>query len=149
MTALDLDPEARNVVVACADLVGRAGARGFQIGYLHDDVPADQAGWYAHAQYRGARITADNHRGPVEAAEALARRLLTGAKCRCGRLVALSRSGAVAFDGTVVADGSRWTVADARSAGQCRWERRGARWEPSCPVPGGRPSRRQGGGRRG
>jgi len=36
----------RDKVVACADLVGRSGARQFQIGYLNDEPPH---AWYAHA----------------------------------------------------------------------------------------------------
>lgn len=126
---MNLDQDA---VIACADLVGRAGATEFQIGYLHDDVPADQAGWYAHAQYKGARITAEDHPGPAEAADALACQLLAGARCRCGRLVALSDHGAVAFEGQM-ADGSTWSVEEARAAGQCRWRRVGPRWEMGCP----------------
>lgn len=53
-----------DIVTACADLAGRSGARDFEIGYLHDDVPVEQAGWYAHVQYQGTRITvADQHGG--------------------------------------------------------------------------------------
>jgi hypothetical protein len=124
-----------DAVVAAADLVGRAGAREFEIGYLHDDVPVEEAGWYANAKYRGTRITEENHRGPTEAAEALARRILTGARCRCGKLVALSDDGAVAFDNVTMADGSKWSAKKARKAGQCRWTRVGKRWEPSCDMP--------------
>ena len=148
---------------AAVDLVGRTGAREFQVGYLHDDVPVEEAAWYAHAQYAGARITEEGHRGPVEAAEALARRLLTGAKCRCRRLVALAAAGAVGFDGAQMADGSTWTLAEQRAAGQCRWTRIGARWRRGCeddpeqPTPFPRPApnraqrraeRRRGGGPR-
>ena len=133
-----LSPTERDQVIACADLVGRAGARQFQIGYLHDDVPIDRAGWYAHAQYRGARITVADHPGPAQAAMAFAEKLLTGAKCRCGRLVALSPGGAVAFRQTRMADGSEWTAQEAAKAGQCRWRLAGDRWEPSCPVPANR-----------
>jgi hypothetical protein len=138
-----LEGEAGNVVIACADLVGRAGARQFQIGYVHDDVPVDQAGWYAHAQYRGARIQVTDQRGPAQAADALARRILTGAQCRCGRLAALSADGAVAYEDVAMADGTRWTAAEARAAGQCLWRRLGQRWEPSCPTPSDRPTRRE------
>jgi len=109
MTAADYVNE--DIVIACADLVGRAGAAGFEIGYLHDDVPAEEAGWYAHAQYRGARITAEDHRSPTAAALALAERLLRGATCRCRQLVTLR-------DGV---DG-------------CRWRLIGQRWEPGCDV---------------
>lgn len=100
-----------DVVTACADLVGRAGASGFEIGYLHDDVPAEDAGWYAHAQFQGARITAADHRSPTGAALALAERLLSGATCRCRRPVTLSDR----MDG-------------------CRWQLVGQRWEPGCDV---------------
>jgi hypothetical protein len=100
---------------AAADLIGRTGAVSFQVGYLHDDVPAEQAGWYAHAQYRGARVTAEDHRNPVDAAEALARRLLTGGKCtKCGKLISLGDSG----------------------PDSCRWTRMGKRWEAGCQVAG-------------
>ncbi|WP_433225501.1 hypothetical protein [Actinomadura formosensis] len=121
-----------DALLAAVDLVGRTGATNFQIGYLHDGVPADQAGWYAHAQYRGARITAEDHRHPVEAAEALARRLLDGAKCaHCGGLVALSDDGAMAYN-TRLVDGTRWTVEQATAAGLCHWRRVGPRWERGC-----------------
>lgn len=126
-----------DAVIATADLIGRAGATSFQIGYLHDDVPVAEAGWYAHAQYRGARLIVEDQPGPTEAAEALARRILTGAKCRCGRLVALSDDGALAFDGVLLTDGSRWTVDDAKKAGMCRWTRIGRRWVMGCQVSPG------------
>lgn len=119
---------------AALDLVGRTGARSFELGYLHDG-PVEQAAWYAHVQYRGARISVENRHGPVEAAEALARRLLTGGKCTgCGRLVALSDTGAVAYRSAVMADGTRFTAEDAAAAGQCRWRRVGARWEMGCTA---------------
>src|SRR5690348_5749143 len=124
-----------DALIAAADLVGRSGAKGFQIGYLHEDVPAEQAGWYAYAQYQGARITTEEHRGPVEAAEALARRLLEGGKCtRCGGLIALSSKGAVFYPDAVMADGSRFTLKQAQASPQCRWSRQGRRWVPGCAV---------------
>lgn len=122
----------QDAVVATADLVGRTGGTEFEIGYLHDDVPTEEAGWYATAVFRGAKIIEDDHPGPTEAAEALARRLLSGARCKCGALVALSDSGAVAFDNVTMADGSRWTAEQAQRAGQCRWTRMGARWKRAC-----------------
>lgn len=102
-----------NVVVACADLVGRAGARSFEIGHIHENVPADEAGWYAVAYYQGGRIQTDEHRSPILACMALAERLLSRGTCRCRRPVTLS---------------------DSRP-GCCRWRLIGARWEPSCDVP--------------
>lgn len=101
-----------DAVEACADLVGRAGASGFQIGYLHDDVPIEDAGWYAHAQYRGARIMVEGRRSPSEAALALAERLLRGAACRCGKTVTLTDN-----------------------SNGCRWRLAGKRWEPGCDAP--------------
>jgi hypothetical protein len=101
-----------DVIVACADLAGRAGASGFEIGYLRDDVPHEEAGWYAHANYRGTRIMVDEHRSPSAAALALAERILAGAECRCRRPVTMN-------DGTP----------------GCRWRLVGRRWEPGCDAP--------------
>lgn len=119
-------------MLACTDLVGRTGAKEFQLGYLHDEPPHQ---WYAQAQYKGARIIEENHAGPSEAADALSRRLLTGARCaHCGGLVALSGSGAVAYQNPVMADGREWTAADAAAAGQCRWHRMGPKWVMGCEA---------------
>jgi hypothetical protein len=131
----DRDEIGQRVVAAC-DLVARTGAREFQIGYLHDDVPTEEAGWYAHAQYRGTRITAENQRGPAEAAEALAVRLLTGAKCKCGKLVALNSDGARAFRNPVMSDGSAFPIETAQRVGQCRWRREGEHWVSGCGLRG-------------
>lgn len=88
-----------DAIVAAVDLVGRTGARGLEFGYLDDPVPG-RIDWYAHAQYAGARVTVEHQRGPLEAVETLAHRLLTGARCvHCGGLVALSDEGAVAYVG--------------------------------------------------
>jgi hypothetical protein len=130
-----LSPADRDQVVACADLVGRAGARQFEIGFLDDEPPHR---WYAHAMYRGTRIQVENYDEPAAAARALAEKLLTGAKCRCGSLVALRADGAVAFTKVHMADGTAWTAEQAAAAGQCRWLLTGDRWEPSCPVPANR-----------
>ena len=132
---LDAGEAGLAAVVAAADLVGRTGATGFEIGYLHDDVPPEQAAWYAHAQYRGARITAEDHASPGDAAEALAVQLLTGARCKCGRLVRLDADGAFAFRRPVMTDGTTWTAELAAAAGQCKWTRLGARWDSECGAP--------------
>jgi hypothetical protein len=134
----DLDPSQLPAVIACVDLVGRSGARNFEIGYLHDNVPVDQAAWYAHAQYRGGRITAQDHTGPEQAATALAMRLLTGAKCRCGKLATLIPGEAFAFTAAHTSDGAEWNADQAAAAGQCHWRLIDATWQPSCPTPPGR-----------
>lgn len=125
-------------VRAAADLCDRAGARSFEIGYLNDEGTEAflerGAEWYAQALYKGTRVIAEGHALPDGAADALARRMLTGARCRCGALVAMSDEGAVAFPGAQMADGSVWSEADIHEAGQCRWTRRGSRWEPGCDV---------------
>lgn len=124
-----------DALIACVDLVGRVGARGFEVGYLHDDVPSEQAGWYAHCKLRGTRITAEDHRGPVEACDALSRRLLTGAKCKhCGGLVTLSDTGGFAFQSATLVDGTVWNAEDAAKAGQCRWRRMGPKWDRGCEA---------------
>jgi hypothetical protein len=86
-------------------------ARELEIGYLHDDVPVEEAGWYAHVTFQGARITVGDQRSPTAAALGLAERLLRGATCRCRRPVTLS---------------------DDKPG--CRWRLAGARWEPGCDV---------------
>lgn len=121
-------------VVAALDLVRRTGASELQFGYLHEDVPVDEADWWAHAQYQGARIMVEEHIGPEEALEALAQRLLTGAKCaHCGGLVALSDKGAWAWPG-LMADGTSWSEDEIRRAGQCRWRRVGSEWVRGCET---------------
>jgi hypothetical protein len=129
----DAANEADERVTAACDLVGRTGARELKVGYLHDDVPAEQADWYAHATYQGARVTVEHHRGPVEALEALAQRLLTGAQCQhCRGLVALSRAGAMFYPGARRPDGSAFEFEEAVARPQCRWRRVGPKWIPGC-----------------
>jgi hypothetical protein len=128
-------PFDEDALIACVELVGRTGATKFEIGYLNDeDDPCfakHGAQWWAHAEYRGQRIISEDHPGPVEAADGLARKLLTGAKCKCGALVSLSDDGAVFTSGRMV-DGSTWTAEEAEAAGQCRWSRHGRHWRRGC-----------------
>lgn len=98
-----------DAVFACAHLVDRAGAQGFELGYLDDDPTNPR--WYAVAKYQGARITTENHQSPTTAVMALAERLLADAMCRCGQPVSLS---------------------DATPG--CRWRLMGRRWESGCDA---------------
>ena len=108
----DLDQDAMH---AALDLIGRTGAANMEVGYLHEDVPAHLADWYAYAQFRGARVTAEHHSGPVEALEALARRLLAGGLCtHCGKTITLAGR--------------------PNPASGCRWTRRGDRWVRGCEA---------------
>jgi hypothetical protein len=126
---VDIDEDEMN---ACVDLVARTGATGLRYGPGRDGVPTAEADWWAYAQYRGARICVEHQAGPLEALGALCRRLMTGAQCACGRLIALSDDEAVAFPTGRLLDGSAWGVEQAQRAGQCRWRRVGPRWVRSC-----------------
>lgn len=112
-----------DALLAAVELVGRSGARQFDVGYLDGDVPSSEARWWASAYYKGARLQADEHRGPVEAAEALARRILDGGTCQhCGgyTVVGAGEIGVLVFFGTV------------KSRRICRWVRTGPRWDRTC-----------------
>lgn len=122
-----------DAVKACADLVGRTGAKSFECGYVHEDVPSSEAGWYATAMYRGAKLTAEDKSSPGEACHALAVRLLAGAQCQhCKGLVALVSDGAFAFQSATLIDGRRWDAADAAKTAQCHWRLVGDRWVRGC-----------------
>lgn len=147
-----------DVIMACVDVVGRSGARDFEMGYLHERVPMNQAGWWARAQYRGYRMSVEGA-GPVDVAQKLTERVLRGAKCICGKLVALELESAFAYHEVLLRDGSTWTARDAAAAGQCLWQRNGAKYARGCqdrpqraprreptvpgPRPGQKPDRRK------
>lgn len=108
-----------DVVVACFDLAGRAGAAECSLEWTcphtpgePDDHTCERVTWEATARYQGARITKHGYATPSEAAFALAERLLRGATCRCTKPVAL---------------------ADGKPG--CRWRLVGQKWEPSCDAP--------------
>jgi hypothetical protein len=122
-----------DVVIACVDLIGRTGAKEFTFGYLHDDVPAEQADWWAAASYQGARIQVEHHKSPDAATQALAQRLLTGAKCtHCHGLIALSDEGAMFYEGAALVDGSKFTREEAETRRQCRYRLVRNRWVRGC-----------------
>jgi hypothetical protein len=110
-----------DAIRAATDLVDRTGARELDLGYWDGALPG-QAYWFAHVEYAGARVSVENHRGPAEALEALARRLLTGTHCpHCGRPVTLT------------------TDEDAAEDRRCHYRRVGPRWVRGC-EPACRPS---------
>lgn len=127
MTENTLDEEA---LVAAVDLVGRTGATDVTFGWLND--PGEHAyerrgpQCYAHAQYRGARVTVEDFPDLVAVVEALADRLMRGAKCAwCGNAIVLP-----GVPDDVV--GVRFN--DGSKLGVCRWERTGARWDRTCTA---------------
>jgi hypothetical protein len=125
-------PGAEDAVKACADLVGRTGAKSFECGYLHENVPVAEAGWYATAVFKGAKITAEDKASPAEACHELAVRLLSGGQCQhCKKLITLNPFGAMTRDVTLT-DGRRWTADEQAQAGLCHWRREGARWVRGC-----------------
>lgn len=125
-----------DVIRAARNLVTRSGGNNLTLGHLHDNVPVDEAGWYAKAQYDGAVVMVEDQPGPEEALTALCERVLTGAQCqRCGGLVQLRDGGAMAYPNVPRPDGTRWSKEEIEAAGFCRWKREGPRWEPSCTLP--------------
>lgn len=104
-----------DALIAGVELVGRSGAHEVEFGWTKDDKPIEDSDWYAFATFRGARVITEHHPGPVQAVEALARKLLRGGTCRrCGEPIILS--------GPAVLRG-------------CRWARKGNRWTPGCDKP--------------
>lgn len=132
MDTSGIDPLEVEAVLACANLAERAGASGFRIG--HSDPDAGPVTWFCAAEYGARDIAASGHPDPAAAAMALAKRIMTGAKCRCGRLVALSVLGAMAPPASAtMLDGSDPLA--LRNAGLCLWMLEGRRWEPGCDAP--------------
>ncbi len=83
-------PEGSDVemLVAAVDVLGRSGARYFEVGYLDDNVPAYKALWWAKARYDGRVVMVEDKPGPDFAAEALARRVLDGGLCtHCRKVI--------------------------------------------------------------
>ena len=95
-------------VVACAGLLGRAGAKDMELGYTGDD---DNPRWYVQARYQGTRLIAQDHASPATACQELVHTLLRSALCRCGRRVTF-----------------------AYKSGRCLWRLVVDRWEPGCDV---------------
>lgn len=127
-----------DAMIAAFDVVGRSGAKDCEFGYLHEDVPIEEAAWWAKAQYQGARLIEEGHRGPVEALEALARKVLTGGMCtHCRGLISLGDGGAMVYPGSVRGDGSTWTpeeIERVRRMPQCRYRRVGPKWVRGCEL---------------
>lgn len=78
------------ITQATADLVGRSGARSFEVGYDEETSPLGSTvtTWYAIAVYnRETQVAASGHPSPAAACIALVDRILDGAMCPCGRPV--------------------------------------------------------------
>lgn len=120
--------ELEDAAKAIADLCHRSGARQFEIGWLYDEDDPEYATrgpcWWAKAQYRGARLIAEDHPDPAHAADQLAALILDGGMCQfCQRA-------------TQAAATSLGELVPARG-GPCVWRRDGDTWIAGC---GGQPS---------
>lgn len=106
-------------VQACSDLVARGAGNQFEVGRLGDEGTPT---WYAQAMWQGARFFVENQASSEAAADALAAKILWGARCRCGRAAVVGPHSSTSQE---LIDG----------AALCAWERRGVRWVPGCTVP--------------
>lgn len=132
-----LDPDARQVLNASIDLFIRCGASEFDFGYLHENVRSQDADWYAYVAFRGTRITIEHQRGPIEALDALAARLLDGGMCTTCTRICTTRPDGVVVRATVdIHNGSKVSqeeaAANVRRNGACHWVRDGERWYSGC-----------------
>lgn len=132
MTAAGLGQDDEDRMVAAVECIGRGGATELEFGFLEDDVPMDQARWWARARWRGHQVSSDEHRAPWLAMEALMVEVIDRGQCgACGRTVALAS--------TAPAPG-------ARGGTVCRWYREGRHWLRGCDrswEPIARPNREQ------
>lgn len=101
-----------DIIKACADLVGRAGARELVIGAMREGVPIDQAQWFATVSYEGMRLIKEGRQSPEEVALAMAMEILVGSLCKCTRVVSLSKE-----------------------EPGCHWKLMGDRWVSGCDQP--------------
>jgi hypothetical protein len=96
-----------DAMVALAELVGRSGASTFEVFEDEDGRVL------AVVHFQGARVMMDGANGN-EVALKMATRLLTGAQCKCTKLV---------------------TLDPAFSKNGCHWRLEGRSWQPGCDAP--------------
>jgi hypothetical protein len=102
-----------DALAACVDLIGRSGATEFGVGCMRPEMPFHKQGWWAHAMYDGSRRTVEEQKGPLQAAQALARAVVEGGTCRrCGNMITI-----------------------ALAVGKCQWRREGRKYVPGCGKP--------------
>lgn len=100
-------------ILAITDLVRRAGATAFQVGFKHDMPRVEDQGWYAEAFFGEKKITEEG-RNVIDACMALAFTLLDNTLCRrCGRPITVFGA-----DGVF-----------------CRFRIEGDHWRPGCGLP--------------
>ena len=98
--------------------------------------PAEEAGWYATAVFKGTKISAENEPSPGEACHELAVRLLSGGQCQhCRKLVSLNPAGAMARNHVTLLSGVKWTAEEQAAAGLCHWRMAGEQWAAGLRGP--------------
>jgi hypothetical protein len=132
-------------MLAAVEVIGRAGATNFEVGYLDDEVPSEMARWWASAKWRGTKVLVEDETGPDVAAEALAFKVIVPGQCvHCGRTITVRR---IDDDGTPLIytisghplldeDAIEETGLDAL----CVWNRRGRHWLRGCDGGYDRPA---------
>jgi hypothetical protein len=119
-------------ILACAELVGRAGGQEFLIGWSREGVPTEEAGWHAQATWGEQTVSTVDSAGPNAAARDLVTQILNGGKCmNCSRVVTLDPRRFLVRD-RMLPDGTHWTTDQQRAAGPCLWRRDGVHWVKSC-----------------
>lgn len=123
-------------ILACAEMAGRTGGQGFELGWARDGVPTDKAGWYAQADYTALgkphRVRVADLPGPAQACRAFLAQVLDGGRCtHCRRITSTNPAGVMGGD-RMLLDGTRFTDAEQRAGGICVWRRDGIHWKRGC-----------------
>lgn len=134
-TAIRHRPPLPDSAYADVNLLAELDVDTYAFGCLNEAADSDTR-WYAFADLSGIRVAVEGRTSAPSALDALVLRLLTGARCECGKLVAFADDGAYAYSRAVLSDGSEWTLPAAAAAGQCRWRRVGTRWHSACESEG-------------
>lgn len=119
MMTQTLPKEHMDAIVAAAELIGRAGGKEFEVGFLDEDAPVHLARWWASATFNGAKVMVDEQPSGALACELLARQVLDGGLCtHCRRVVRIRPEGHV----------------EDRYKGPkpCAWHRVGPTWKRGC-----------------
>lgn len=132
-----LNTEDNEVIAASVNLFTRCGAQEFDYGHMLENVPSEDADWYAYVGFRGSRITVEHQRGPVQALDALAARVLDGGMCTtCTRICTTRPDGVMVRDTVHVHTGAKVSqeeaAANVERNGACHWVRDGDHWYSGC-----------------
>lgn len=123
----------QNAIVAIGRLIGQTGADDFTYGHIDQDP--SKPTWYVRANYpNGSHIIVDGCDDPMQAAERMAVKLLSGSICRrCGKVVSVGDY-LVPYGQGVTAQGQPVVTSpeQVEREGLCTWERQGDKWTSGC-----------------